>query len=506
MSYDNLINTQLGQYELIERLGKGGMGAVYRASQVNLNRDVAVKVLSEDLADNPHFVERFRREAKTAAGLEHSHIVPVYDYGNVEDITYVVMRLLEGGSLADRLREALKKNSGLPELYEVTRLLDHISGALDYAHRLGVIHRDIKPSNIMYDGVGNVFIVDFGIAKLTDSKSQLTAAGMMMGTPTYMAPEQWRTEEVTAATDQYAVGVMMYQILVGQPPFETPAPYGLMHKHIHEEPTPPHELRSDLSQAVSDVLSRAMAKRQKDRFPSMAAFSEVFRQAIEHGSFASTHLPTPQSVVNRTPAKPTQPQQIKPKTPPPAPPPLQAQPMSQTPNQRNPWDMPVTSQPSTPYPATPQSLTRDKKSNTILYIGLIGVILAIVAIVVSVLVIGGDDGGSDEVQVSPIESAERYLSALVAEDVNEARDYACRRIFDETDIIINSFSESGGVSSLEDLVCEEDGSEIVCTFRLDSREQSTSFTVDNDNKVCGGELIEMAGGIDDPSAEESSRR
>jgi formylglycine-generating enzyme required for sulfatase activity len=295
MGIHGLVGQQLGDYELRELLGVGGMGAVYRAYQPGLRRYVAIKVLSEALADDPGYAERFTREARTAAALEHPHIVPIYDYGTWGNLSYVVMRLLTGGALSQRIRWAGDRLS-LPSLGETADLLKQLAGALDYAHSQGVIHRDIKPSNVMFDNHGNAFLVDFGIAKLTQETSPLTDTGAVLGTPTYMAPEQWRAEPPTPATDLYAVGVMAYQLVTGQVPFDAPTPYGMMHKHLNELPTPPQALRSDVPEAVGLVLERALAKQPEDRFPAVTAFAQAFERAVrgstgERTSFFAAPLP-----------------------------------------------------------------------------------------------------------------------------------------------------------------------------------------------------------------------
>ncbi len=277
MNIQDLSGQALGQYELRELLGLGGMSAVYRAYQLNLKREVAVKVLPPALAREPNYVQRFSREAETAAALEHPHIVPIYDYGVEERTSYIVMRLLTGGSLADRMMQ----NAGLPSPDEVVRVLAQIAEAFDYAHSKGVIHRDVKPSNIMFDAHGNAFLVDFGIAKMLKSTtSSLTATGAVLGTPLYMAPEQWRSERPTAATDQYALGVTLFQWLTGTMPFEADTPYSLMHMHLNQPPPPLAEWRPELPDAVGTVLQRALAKAPEDRFPSMQAFARAFENAV----------------------------------------------------------------------------------------------------------------------------------------------------------------------------------------------------------------------------------
>ncbi|MCC7206352.1 MAG: serine/threonine-protein kinase, partial [Anaerolineae bacterium] len=284
MTARNLVGQTLGQYELQELLGRGGMADVYLGYQANLKRHVAVKVLAINRVGEEGYVTRFIREAEIAASLEHPHIVPIIDFGTQPNINvnYVVMRLLRGGSLAERMRQR-RANDETLSMGETETLLSQIAGALDYAHKRNIVHRDIKPSNIMFDTQGTAFLVDFGIAKPLDVVQQMTVPGTSMGTAAYMAPEQWRGDKLTGAVDQYAMGLIIYRLVTGQPAFEVPsdAPYALMHKHIEEMPTPAHEVNPDLPEAVSEAVVRAVAKKPEDRYPTVTAFSHAFSKAIE---------------------------------------------------------------------------------------------------------------------------------------------------------------------------------------------------------------------------------
>lgn len=285
MAHLNLSGHILGQYELLEPLGVGGMGTVYRGYQARLKREVAVKVMTPQLAEQPGYIARFNREAETVARLEHRHIVPIYDYGTQGDINFVVMRLLTGGTLADRLFAHATHDHPLPSLVEIAEVLYQLASGLDYAHAHDVIHRDIKPSNVMFDDQGSAYLVDFGIAKLLTASTTLTEAGKAVGTLAYMAPEHWRAADLTAATDQYALGVMVYSLVTGQLPFEASTPAGIMYKHLNERPAPPHTLYNDVPPDVSAVLDRAMEKAPQDRFPTCTAFAVAFASAI-HGDTA----------------------------------------------------------------------------------------------------------------------------------------------------------------------------------------------------------------------------
>lgn len=287
MELHNLSGKTIGQYSLRELYGVGGMGAVYRAYQLNLEREVAFKVVTANLLTDTEYSKRFYREAKLSASLEHSHIVPIYDYGQVGDITFVVMRLLTGGSLSERFNQGNVK----PSLTDISDLLGQIASALDYAHSRGIIHRDMKANNVMFDNHGVAYVVDFGIAKmLEEAQESLTASGAIMGTPSHMAPEQWMGDIPSAATDQYAVGVMVYEMLTGSVPFSAGTPYGLMTKHLNEMPRPPHFMRPDLPESVTTVIERALAKDPKKRFPNLTSFSQAFSSAAETLGQSSTQF------------------------------------------------------------------------------------------------------------------------------------------------------------------------------------------------------------------------
>lgn len=278
---DNQSSIQrLGIYEMHQLLGIGAMGTVYQAYQANLKRSVAVKILPPALANEADYARRFNREAEIVAQLEHPHIVPIYDYGVQQGVSYIVMRLLTGGTLAQRF--ANNHNGQQASLSEIGILLKQIASALDYAHGKGVVHRDLKPANILFDDQGNAFLTDFGIAKLFTSSATSTTSGISWGTPPFMAPEQWLDQEVVPATDQYALAVTLYWLVTGTLPFEASTPYGLMNKHIHDAPPVAHRRRPDLPPLVSDVLERALQKEPTSRYPTVIALADAYEAAI-HG-------------------------------------------------------------------------------------------------------------------------------------------------------------------------------------------------------------------------------
>ncbi|MCZ7541124.1 MAG: protein kinase [Anaerolineae bacterium] len=272
----DLSGTTIGQYELHSLLGKGGMAMVYRAYQPSMERPVAIKVLSPGLASDAEFIARFEREARIIAQLQHPHILPVFDFGRAGPYTFLVMRLIEGGTLGDELH-----GRPLP-LARVSLLTGQIADALDYAHRHGIVHRDLKPTNVLLEGRDRVFLTDFGIAKLIVGGvfTGLTAPNAVMGTPTYMAPEQWRSEPVDARTDVYALGVMVYQMLAGKVPFAAETPHGLMYQHLDQQPTPVRQFNPALPPDVELVLRRALAKDRRARYASAGALARDLDRAL----------------------------------------------------------------------------------------------------------------------------------------------------------------------------------------------------------------------------------
>ena len=230
----DLIGKTLGNYQIMEELGRGGMAVVYKAYQRSLNRYVALKVLPPQLGFDRQFVERFQREARAAAGLQHPNIVVVYDVGHEEGVHYIVMEYLEGRTL----KAVIDYESPMPPR-RVHGIVNQIGAALDYAHQRGFVHRDVKPSNVFVGEGDRVTLTDFGIAKAASEAQQLTRTGMLMGTPEYMSPEQASGAKVDHRTDLYALGVVLYQMVVGQAPFQGTTPHATLHAVIYEAPPPP---------------------------------------------------------------------------------------------------------------------------------------------------------------------------------------------------------------------------------------------------------------------------
>jgi len=268
-------------YEVMAELGRGGMAVVYEARERMLDRRVAIKVLPFALAHDEGFVERFQREARTAAQLEHPHVIPIYRVGRTEQVTYFVMKLLRGLSLADRLLE-----HGTLTPAETRRVLTETASALGYAHRHGVVHRDVKPENILLDDDGRCIVTDFGIAR-SGSDSTLTAAGTSMGTPRYMSPEQARALPVDGRSDIYSLGVLGYQCLTGRLPFDGADMMAIMLAHV-TKPVPRPEGLTDEQAAVYAVIERMLAKAPADRFQTAEELIGVLDGAAVGASRRST--------------------------------------------------------------------------------------------------------------------------------------------------------------------------------------------------------------------------
>lgn len=250
------------------------MATVYSAIRDEDEAVVAIKVITPQFSSHQEFLHRFEREAQLMLSLNHPHILPVYDYGKEGDVTFLVMRLLDGGSLADVVQ------TRHDPLLQTTTYIEQVCSALDYAHERGVIHRDLKPANILLDQSGNVFLTDFGIAKWREETHGLTLTGMVIGTPAYMAPEQWRTEPVDARTDIYALGVMFFEVLTGQLPFQAQTPFSLMYKHLDEPPPFASHLNPELPPYVDTVLQRAMDKLPERRYPSAGLLGVSLKEAL----------------------------------------------------------------------------------------------------------------------------------------------------------------------------------------------------------------------------------
>jgi eukaryotic-like serine/threonine-protein kinase len=263
---DTLINTLFdGRYRIVRKLGSGGMANVYLAEDEDLGRRVAIKILNDRYANDDLFIERFRREAKSAAALSHPNIVSVYDRGEAEGTYYIAMEVIEGRSL----KELIMTRGPLP-IPQALAYSHEILEALRFAHRHGIIHRDIKPHNIL---IGErLKVTDFGIARA--GASQMTEAGSIMGTAQYLSPEQARGAPVTASSDLYSVGIVLYEMLTGKVPFTGDSAIEIAMKHLNEAPKPPSKIRPEIPEELDQVVLRALSKNPEDRYQTAEEFSE----------------------------------------------------------------------------------------------------------------------------------------------------------------------------------------------------------------------------------------
>jgi hypothetical protein len=265
---EGLIGRMLGNYQIIEEIGRGGMAIVYRAVQPSLQRYVAIKVLPPQFTFDTTFVQRFQREAVAAGRLKHPNIVTIYDVGEQDGIYYIVMEYLEGVALAELIRQ-----QGALPLQRVAHIAQQVASALDYAHSQGFIHRDIKPSNVIVGPGDHATLTDFGIVKAVEGTT-ITRTGMMIGTPQYMSPEQIQGHEIDYRADIYSLGIVCYQMLTGRAPFggETPA---ILHAHAYEPPPPIRSLRSDLPAEVETAIGKALAKEPGARYTSTMQLAQA---------------------------------------------------------------------------------------------------------------------------------------------------------------------------------------------------------------------------------------
>ena len=265
----------VGPYTILEQLGQGGMATVYKAYHPALERYVAIKVLHPAFTQDPAFLNRFRREAKLVARLEHPNIVPVYDFAEHQGKPYLVMKYIPGKTLKARLAESpLTAQEGM-------RIVVAVGAALSHAHAGGILHRDLKPSNVLLSDEGPVYLADFGLARIAASGESTLSSDMLMGTPQYISPEQARGDKnLDAGTDIYSFGVLLYEMVVGRVPFNADTPYSVIHDHIFTPLPPPSVLNPKVPQAVERVLLRALAKARGDRYPTIDAMVRAFRSAV----------------------------------------------------------------------------------------------------------------------------------------------------------------------------------------------------------------------------------
>ena len=273
------------RYTIVKRLGSGGMANVFLARHTHLGSSLVIKVLHAPLAKEPEMRERFRREAEAAARLAHPFICAMLDMGETGDLVYLVMPYYAGGSLADRLA---RHKTIAPAHAAATAV--QVATALDYAHRHGVVHRDIKPDNILFDEDGNAVITDFGIASAR-FHGRLTAAGRAMGTPHYMSPEQAMGRLVDGRSDLYAVGLLVYEMLIGQPPFDGDDSYSVGYKHVHDTAVAPAVTDPRIPTLLSDIVMKCLSKQPSERYDRGFDLSDALMAFLsEHGAPAELRM------------------------------------------------------------------------------------------------------------------------------------------------------------------------------------------------------------------------
>lgn len=291
---DDLTGKVFGAYKIIAPLGEGGMAAVYKAYQPAMERFVAVKVLPRKFAESPEFISRFQREAIMLAQLQHPHILPVFDYGQDNGYSYIVMPFLQNGTLAE-LFLIRRRN-----LTEVGQIMTQVGSALGYAHARGMIHRDVKPSNVLIDEQGNCLLTDFGLARMVEmSSAQLTSAGAIMGTPAYMSPEQGKGAAVDGRSDLYSLGIIFYEMITGQVPYHDDYPMGVVIKHIRDPLPSARELVPNLTDAIERVLIKSLAKDPNDRYQTADDFIQAVQSALAVNSTGKTVSSALDSVYDR---------------------------------------------------------------------------------------------------------------------------------------------------------------------------------------------------------------
>ena len=301
---DEWIGKTINGYEYLEVIGRGGMATVYRAHQISMNRIVAVKVLPKQYIHDDTYLQRFEQEVKIVSQLEHRNIVPVHDYGEYEGQPYIVMRYMPSGSVDDLL------NRGPLDLEQIVSILEQIAPALDYAHSKHVLHRDLKPSNVLLDEAGGAYLTDFGIARILSEGigKGITTQGVV-GTPSYMSPEQAQGLPLDNRSDVYALGVMLFEMATGRRPFESDTPYGVAVMQVTTQPPSPRSYNPALSFAAEEVILKALKKKREERYPHAVALSEALKRALDK---PVTSIHDTQPALLRPPPRPAVPIQSVP--------------------------------------------------------------------------------------------------------------------------------------------------------------------------------------------------
>jgi serine/threonine-protein kinase len=295
VSDDPRVGTELAGYGIESLLGWGGMSVVYLAEDLRLKRRVALKLLTARLAEDESFRDRFLRESELAASIDHPNIVPIYEAGTTEELLYIAMRYVEGRDLKERLQ------LGRLDPGEAIGIVAQVASALDAAHARGLVHRDVKPSNVLLDtgarpdGSDHVYLADFGLTQRVSEGAGIGEDGQLLGTIDYVAPEQIAGEEIDGRADVYSLGCVLYECLVGQPPFRSDSDLAVVFAHLEAEPPPPSAGRPELPAALDAVIARALAKEPEQRYPSSASSPERHSRSrpTRRAACSSTSPPVP---------------------------------------------------------------------------------------------------------------------------------------------------------------------------------------------------------------------
>jgi hypothetical protein len=287
VTMSDMIGRTLEGYRIDAEIGRGGQAVVYRATQLSLQRTVALKVVSSQYSNDPGFRERFRLEGISAARLEHPNIVPVYEAGDAEGLSFLAMKYVEGASV-----DAVVRSSGAFPVRRALNVLDQIAAALDHADHLGVVHRDVKPANILLGPADHAYLSDFGLARAIEAAG-LTESGTWLGTLEYVAPEQISGSDISAAADRYALAMVATEMLTGSPAFQRESRAAMLYAHLHDAPSPPSDARPALGPEVDAVITQGLAKAPEDRHPSAAAFVAALQAAVDATPGAADAPPPP---------------------------------------------------------------------------------------------------------------------------------------------------------------------------------------------------------------------
>ncbi|MDH6194919.1 serine/threonine protein kinase [Mycobacterium frederiksbergense] len=370
------LGTRFGPYELKSLIGVGGMGEVYRAFDTVKERMVAVKLLRTEIAADPGFQERFRRESRVAARLQEPHVIPVHDFGEIDGVLFIDMRLVEGASVKELLR-----TNGPLDPARAASIITQVAAALDAAHADGLVHRDIKPENVLLTPDDFAYLVDFGIAHV-GGEASVTMTGVLIGSSAYMAPERFSGDPVGPAADVYALTCLLYEMLIGRPPFETGDLRQLMSAHMFSPPPRPSIMRRGISRGFDDVVAKGMAKDAADRYRSAGELAKAARATATPGA-----APAPAPGLAPVPAPP-----VLMRTPPPSPRPATREFSSIYPN---PDHTGYTPYPPAPAPPAPQTSVRKARlSRAQLTLILVSVVLLGIAAVLAAILAGGGNGAS----------------------------------------------------------------------------------------------------------------